>query len=286
MPEDELNVLLSEQIDGQPGTEGLPALRRELEAHGTDVDKLCMRYVLDGEAGSNSSELNHAWFPTGYRVGKLDYDAVTGTVRADRLLADRGLRLADFASHPVSMKARLSLAETAALRLYTTPASESINVPLRDLARRERGEPHPLPVTVMLISKGVSKLRAVSNISEESPWKDIDLYCGMRNRELPEEFFPRGDTRLDLMSTTPYLDVALRYAASRPSLQGVIFRLRMQGSPERGADLTFLSAFPDKRESLFPPLSYLEPTGWKGTVHLGDATFTVVEGEPVEGRAV
>ena len=84
VPEDELNVLLSEQINGQPGTEGLPALRRELEAHGTDVDKLCMRYVLDGEAGSNSSELNHAWFPTGYRVGKLDYDAVTGAVRADR----------------------------------------------------------------------------------------------------------------------------------------------------------------------------------------------------------
>ena len=52
------------------------------------------------------------------------------------------------------------------------------------------------------------------------------------------------------------------------------------------ADLTFFSAFPDERESLFPPLSYLEPTGWKGTVHLGDATFTVVEVEPVEGRAV
>ena len=32
--------------------EGLPALRREFEANGTDVDKQCMRYVLDGEAGS------------------------------------------------------------------------------------------------------------------------------------------------------------------------------------------------------------------------------------------
>ena len=37
----------------------------EFKAHGTDVDKLCMRYVLDGEAGSNSSELNHAWLHTG-----------------------------------------------------------------------------------------------------------------------------------------------------------------------------------------------------------------------------
>ena len=33
-------------------TEGLPALRREFEANGTEVDKQCMRYVLDGEAGS------------------------------------------------------------------------------------------------------------------------------------------------------------------------------------------------------------------------------------------
>ena len=30
--------------------EGLPALRREFEANGTEVDKQCMRYVLDGEA--------------------------------------------------------------------------------------------------------------------------------------------------------------------------------------------------------------------------------------------
>ena len=115
----------------------------------------------------------------------------------------------------------------------------------------------------MLISKGVSKLRTVGAKSDDAN-QPIDLYRGMRNRELPEEFFPRGDTRLDLMSTTPCLDVALRYAASRPSLRSVIFRLRMQGSPERGADLTFLSGFPDERESLFPPLSYLErhePTG-------------------------
>ena len=32
--------------------EGLPALRREFEANGTEVDKQCMRYVLDGQAGS------------------------------------------------------------------------------------------------------------------------------------------------------------------------------------------------------------------------------------------
>ena len=30
---------------------------------------------------------------------------------------------------------------------------------------------------------------------------------------------------------------------------------------ERGADIAFLSAFPGEREVLFPPLTYLKPTG-------------------------
>ena len=32
--------------------EGVEGIRREFEANGTELDKLCMRYVLDGEAGS------------------------------------------------------------------------------------------------------------------------------------------------------------------------------------------------------------------------------------------
>lgn len=161
--------------------------------------------------------------------------------------------------------------------MYTTPASESINVPLRDLARRERGEPHPLPVTVMLISKGVSKLRAVSNISEENPWKDIDLYCGMRNRELPEEFLQRGGSELAPMSTTSDIGVALSYSASA---QGVLFRLRTHSSMERGADLTFLSAFPSECEYLYKPLTYLQPMGSAKQIKLARVPVTVVDVQP------
>ena len=164
-----------------------------------------------------------------------------------------GWRLADFAQHEKAKMARLSLAETAALRLYTTAAYQSINAPLRDLARRQRDEPHPLPVTVMLISKGVSKLRTVGAESDEAN-QTIDLYRGMRNRELPEEFLERGGSELAPMSTTSDIGVALSYSASS---QGVLFRLRTHSSMERGADLTFLSAFPGERECLFPPLTYL-----------------------------
>ena len=281
--EEELNALLSERIEGQPGTGGLPALRREFEAHGTEVDRLCMRYVLDGEAGSCD-----VVFPNGNLM--LDCNE-SGAVHAGRLFSgssgkgddatptgERGWRLADFAQHPKAKLARLSLAETAALRLYTTAAYQSINAPLRDLARRKRDEPHPLPVTVMLISKGVSKLKAVGASGEEANMA-VELYRGIRNRELPKDFLQRGGSELAPMSTTSDIGVALSYSASS---QGVLFRLRTHSSMERGADLTFLSAFPGERECLFPPLTYLQPAKPAKTesVHLGGATFIVVEVEP------
>ena len=51
---------------------------------------------------------------------------------------------------------------------------------------------------------------------------------------------------------------------------------------ERGADLTFLSAFPGERECLLPPLTYLQPARLARAekVHLGGAKFTVVKVEP------
>ena len=288
--EDELYRRMGEGIEGQPGTGGLPALRREFEAKGTEKDKLCMRYVLDGEAGSCD-----VVFPNGNL--KLDCDA-SGAVYSGRLLSSvgggdggskgsdddadlssrRGWRLADFAQHPKAKLAELSLAETAAVRLYTTAAFQSINAPLRDRARRQRKEPHPLPVTVMLISKAVSKLRAVGAEGEEAN-QTVQLYRGMRNRELTDEFLERGGSELATMSTTADIGVALSYSASS---QGVLFRLSTHSSMERGADLTFLSAFPGERECLFPPLTYLQPAKpvKAETVHLGGATFTIVSVEP------
>lgn len=270
---------LARGIEGQPGTAGLPALRAEFEAFGTEMDKLCMRYVLDGEAGSCDIV-----FPNGNL--KLDCDA-TGTVHAARVRGAEGAassdavgwRLSDFASHPKAQLAGLNLAETAALRLYTTAAFESINAPLRDLDRRARQVPHKLPVTVELIRKGVSKLRAVGAEGQDSN-RSIDLYRGMRDRELPGSFLEKGGTELAPMSTTSDLGVALSYSASG---HGVIFRLRTHSSMERGADLTFLSCFPGERECLFPPLTYLQPVrSDKGnqTVQLAGTTFTFVDVEP------
>ena len=47
---------------------------------------------------------------------------------------------------------------------------------------------------------------------------------------------------------------------------------------ESGADIAFLSAFPAEREVLFPPLTYLQPTGRKEVLEFGEgAKCTVVE---------
>ena len=60
------------------------------------------------------------------------------------------------------------------------------------------------------------------------------------------------------MSTTYDLTTAVEYAGTHHPL---LLRVRTNGFFNRGADLTFLSAFPHERESLYPPLSYLKPTG-------------------------
>ena len=47
-----------------------------------------------------------------------------------------------------------------------------------------------------------------------------------------------------------------------------------------GADL---SAFPAEKELLYPPLTFLQPTGWSMEHSVGGVKFTVIEVEPFAG---
>ena len=71
----------------------------------------------------------------------------------------------------------------------------------------------------------------------------------------------------------------MHYAASR-SL--VLLKLRIPSFMQGGADLGFLSAFPDEAEVLYPPLTYLQPKtpGKSTTFSVRGAKFTVVEVVP------
>ena len=88
------------------------------------------------------------------------------------------------------------------------------------------------------------------------------------------------------MSTTTDIVVALKYSASQASL---LLKLRTSSFMDRGADIAFLSAFPGEKEFVYPPLTYLHPTGRREVVTVEENEFgegtaktviTVIEVEP------
>ena len=186
------------------------------------------------------------------------------------------MTLADFVAAPNSREAELEEAHVLALRLYTTRAYLLINNPLRDLGRRERGEAHPLPVTVAFLAEAIRRLRAVG-AKQATARSPVVLYRGLANRTVPPAFFKEGGTEHAPMSTTNDLSVAVRYSASQSS---VLLRMVTKSFIERGADISYLSAFPGEAEVLFPPLTYLKPTGRTEEVATGDASFTIIDVVP------
>ena len=191
-----------------------------------------------------------------------------------------GMTFADFCSDPRAAKtAMLQPAEVLCLRLYTTAAYKSLNTPLRNTDPNR--PPHGFPIVIKYICEGIRKLRALDADSGNAP---VDLWRGLRNLRVENAFIKHGGTEQAPMSTTTDLKVAVQYSLGQSSL---LFKLNAPSFMERGADLTFLSAFPDEREILFPPLTYLRPTGKKLTLDFalagsasGSVKYTVVEVEP------
>ena len=108
-------------------------------------------------------------------------------------------------------------------------------------------------------------------------WERRYLYRGLRNVSVPDEFMSRGGSELGMMSTTSDLSVAMRYCASE---QCVLLRLCTRSFMERGADIAYLSAFPSENEVLYPPLTYLQPTGDVEVVERDGAAMTIVDVAP------
>ena len=79
------------------------------------------------------------------------------------------------------------------------------------------------------------------------------------------------------MSTTSDIATAVSYSFSKESL---IFRIVAHNGLMRGADIQWLSAFPGEKEFLYPPLTYLQPTGKRQVVELHGIRFTILEVVP------
>ena len=187
-----------------------------------------------------------------------------------------GLTLAYFLNHRKAKEAALDEAEVVALRLYTTSAYKFMNNPLRDDARYGQGAQCPLAVTTHFAASGIRKLRAL-NVEAGA----VTLWRGMRNLEAADGFMQSGGTELAFMSTTADLEVAVRYSLSRQSL---LFKIVSAGFMTTGADVQWLSAFPGEAEVLYPPLTYLRPTGRRESVIVErdgqQLSFEVIEVNP------
>lgn len=211
------------------GAQGIVA---EVEAHGSEVDIECLNYVLHEEAGSNAKR---------FQGGLMRDCDVDGKLHPSRRTGEgRGMRLADFLADPAASKADLEEASAArlepstcrsappqsvgltfqplrgqahvlALRLCTTAAYRTINSELRNQARFDRGEAHPLPLTVAWIRNALEKLRTIEAESERAT-EVVYLYRGMAGVRIQPEFLKQGGTELAPMSTTSSLKVAMQYS--------------------------------------------------------------------------
>ena len=110
------------------------------------------------------------------------------------------------------------------------------------------------------------------------------LWRGLRNTKVTDAFTKSGGTEQALMSTTTDIGVAVKYSLSSFSL---LFKIKAEDFMSMGADLQWLSAFPDEAEFLYPPLTYLEPTGRTSDVSVEREEqvfrFSIVKVIPVMG---
>jgi hypothetical protein len=148
-----------------------------------------------------------------------------------------------------------------ALRLYTTLLFKYINAPLRDrsLYRTYEDQPdqprHPLAAMVVFIQEGLVELRKAA---KNKDGEVLVLWRGMTNVAVGREFLLQGGSEKAPMSTTRDLNVALKYGIGL-EYDSVLFRIKVTSKVKMGADLQWLSAFPQESEVLYPPLTYLSP---------------------------
>jgi len=103
------------------------------------------------------------------------------------------------------------------------------------------------------------------------------FWRGMKDLGLTLEFMEKGGTEFACMSTSASVDIAITFAASKCPL---IFKYETKDFANRGADISFLSVYPDEKEGLFPPLTYLRVVKTQKEL-LGGLSVLVATVEPV-----
>jgi len=138
------------------------------------------------------------------------------------------------------------------------------------------GTRHPFPATVAFIADGIDSLRELE--APDAGRKDVplDFWRGIRNIEVPRLF--NGGTEFAPMSSTSDILIALEFSDNCDTR--LIFKISTETFLERGADLQFLSVYPGEAEYLYPPNTFLLPTGKVETMRRGRVEYTIIEVTP------
>ena len=149
------------------------------------------------------------------------------------------------------------------------PFDRTLNAPLSFVRTALRDEPFD------------RTLRALDAESEKAI-AVIELYRGFNDTQVTDEFKKLGGSQAAPMSTSTDLLVSCGYAVRMGETNGgLLMKIITKNNLQRGADLTFLSMFPGEAETLFPPLTFVQPTGRVQVIEVkhGDRVFnlTVIE---------
>ena len=129
----------------------------------------------------------------------------------------------------------------------------------------------------MCITDGLKQLRALDAESDEAT-QTIELYRGFTDMQVTEEFKKKGGSEAAPMSTSKSQNVACGYAIRNGKRKGaLLMKIVTTNNLQRGADLSFLSMFPGEKETLYPPLTFVQPTGREQVVEHGDFKLTIIE---------
>ena len=185
-----------------------------------------------------------------------------------------GMRLDDFMKLKQAVETKLTRVHLLALRFYTSHSFTAINLALRDSDRETQ---HPLAAITMNVQGGIKQLRGL-DAKGESATAEINLWRGFTDMQVSQGFKDKGGSEFAPMSTTTDPEVAVGYAVRKGMTNGsLLMKLKTSNNMQRGAELTWLSVFPGEAETLFPPLTFLQPTGKEQIMKHKGIKLTILE---------
>ena len=238
-------------------------------------------------------------------VGADGVDTKTWTLRpkteptcdADARVPERVLKsIAYFMHCEQARRARLTLGEVVALRLFTGPMYAKYNEVLRVTTLQENAaqpatglertvavegtaalEANTYSTTIGVLISGLIKLGRIA-----TPPPNRRAYRGLADLDLQSAFFTPdehgfcGVVEPAFLSMSDDEATALRYSGLADGKKAIIFELQL-GKASLGAEVEWLSQFPHERERILPPWTHLEVVG---TPTVREDGVTVVELRP------